>query len=464
MASIKERGEGYFIFGESLAASAHACLNKEIFRELFGNFTCTASNISISECDGTSFSVGECESLPLGEYEYSINVCESGVSVNAECERGLIHGFLALLELIEPLELEAGRVRLGIPVGKTWDAPDLKYRMVHLCFFPEQTPKEIEKYVRVCAMLKCTHIVLELWGTVRLDSLPELAWRDRSYSKDELRPIISLARDLGVEIIPMFNHWGHASQSRGRFGKHTVLDQNPRLAHLFNRTGWAWRIEDARVRELHRNIRAELSELFGDGEFFHIGCDEAIVVDDEKPYAQVVEYINEVAEELRAAGRRTLMWGDMLLLKSRFDKSARYECNVVSESIEKIMLDGLSKDIIIADWQYNATEHPFKTSEHLKNRGFSVIVAPYDESFANGACAVKTANELSLSGVLHTTWHTLWRGMRPLNLVLRRAWDKDYDWNDENIMYVGALVGKVSPARDFESAGWSREQIGTGIV
>jgi hypothetical protein len=128
------------------------------------------------------------------------------------------------------------------------------------------------------------------------------------------------------------------------------------------------------------------------------------------------------------------------------------------------MLDGLSRDIVIVDWQYNATEHPFKTSEHLKAHGFSVIVAPWDDGFANGACAVKTADELSIKGVMHTTWHTLHRGMRPLNLVLRRAWDKNYEWSDDNMMYIGALVGKCAPARGYENAGWSKKEIGTGIL
>lgn len=464
MSSVKERGEGYFIFGDSVSAVASACLNKEIFFELFNNFTCTASKMSLSECKSTSIVIGECDLLSTDGYEYAINVTGGGMSVNADTERGLIHGFLSLLELIEPQELDVGCERLAVPVQKIWDKPDTEYRMIHLCFFPEETPADIEKYLRVAAMLKCTHVVLELWGSVRLDSLPEIAWRDRSYSKDEIRPIIKLARDLGIEFIPMLNHWGHASQSRGRFGKHAILDQNPRLAHLFNRTGWAWKIEDARVRDLHRNIRLELMELFGEGEFFHIGCDEAIVTSDEKPYRDVVEYVNEVAGELASLGRRTLMWGDMILLKSRFDKAAKYECNLTDEKIEKLMLDGLSRDIVIVDWQYNATEHPFKTSEHLKDCGFEVMVAPWDDGFTNGACAVKTAQELSLLGVMHTTWHTRYRGMRPLNLVLRRAWDKDFEWSDDNMMYVGALVGKCAPAKDYESAGWSKQEIGTGIL
>ena len=147
MASKKEYGQGYFTFGDSVSATAHACLDKAIFFELFNNFSCTASVMRLSVCAETSFIIGECPVLSTDGYEYAINVTESGVSINAETERGLIHGFLSLLELIEPRELEIDREELAIPVGRIWDHPDLEYRMAHLCFFPEQTPAEIEKYV-----------------------------------------------------------------------------------------------------------------------------------------------------------------------------------------------------------------------------------------------------------------------------------------------------------------------------
>ena len=73
----------------------------------------------------------------------------------------------------------------------------------------------------------------------------------------------------------MFNHLGHASASRSSYGRHVVLDQNPRLATLFEPDGWTWCLSNPETLELLRAIRSELIELFGEGGFFHIGCDEA---------------------------------------------------------------------------------------------------------------------------------------------------------------------------------------------
>lgn len=126
----------------------------------------------------------------------------------------------------------------------------------------------------LCGTLKYTHIVLEFWGMYKYDCLKELSW-EQAFSKEEIRPLIQTANDLGMEIILMINHWGHASQCRQMYGKHTVLSQNPKLQYLFSDDGWRWNINTPKTKELLRKIRSELIELCGNGEYFMIGCDEA---------------------------------------------------------------------------------------------------------------------------------------------------------------------------------------------
>ncbi len=67
-----------------------------------------------------------------------------------------------------------------------------------------------------------------------------------------------MANELGIEIIPMFNHLGHASASRVMHGKHVVLDQNPKLQPLFSEDGWSWNLDNQNTVKLLRNIREEL--------------------------------------------------------------------------------------------------------------------------------------------------------------------------------------------------------------
>ncbi len=153
-------------------------------------------------------------------------------------------------------------------------------------------------------------------------ALPELHWADNSFTEQEIRSLLQLARDLGMEIIPMYNHWGHAPMSRGRVGKHTLLDQNPRRALLLEPDGWTWCLSNPDTHKLLRDIREELMELSGPGSYFHLGCDEA------SPFGScpkcrkldfigyIPEYIRGIADELERCGRRAIVWGDQYLERS----------------------------------------------------------------------------------------------------------------------------------------------------
>lgn len=149
--------------------------------------------------------------------------------------------------------------------------------MIHICVFPENDLYFIKKLIRLAVLCQYTHIVIEFWGMLRYDRLKELAW-PHAFTKAEAGELIRECRELGMEPVPMFNHLGHATGSRLCYGKHVVLDQNAKLEHLFTPDGWAWNIGSSEVAELLRGIRIELYELFGPGEYCHIGCDEAYYI------------------------------------------------------------------------------------------------------------------------------------------------------------------------------------------
>jgi hypothetical protein len=112
----------------------------------------------------------------------------------------------------------------------------------------------LKKCVRSCAIAKYSHIIFEFWGMLKFDCMKELSW-PFAYSKEEIKKIVSEANALGVEIIPMFNHLGHASACREINGKHVVLDQNPQMEYLFESYGWAWNLKRDDVRSLLSKVR-----------------------------------------------------------------------------------------------------------------------------------------------------------------------------------------------------------------
>jgi hypothetical protein len=159
-------------------------------------------------------------------------------------------------------------------------------------------------------------------------------------------------------------------------GKHVVLDQNPTLQTYFSDDGWCWDIRKPKVKELLRQIRGELIELCGDSKYFHIGCDEAYHFDfTEENMNALSGFINEISDELTAIGRRTIMWGDMLLYRhSHYNKDNRYACNAPSPEVETYFLKNLKKDIIIADWQYNSPVAPVETADVFAEAGFDCLL------------------------------------------------------------------------------------------
>ena len=453
--------EGSFTFSGNINAVAHSSLNKSIIKEFWHNFTFKSSTLNISESDELVFSVGNVKAVSLDGCDYSINIEKDGFCVYAENEQNLIHGFMTLLDRFVAVDRE-DLLAIEIDCCEIKDKPIIENRMVHFCIFPETGLWEVQRFVRFCAALKYTHVVLEFWGMLKLDCMSELSW-SHGYTKEQIKPIIKEANDLGLEIIPMFNHWGHASGSRVMHGKHVVLDQNPMLQTYFSEDGWCWDIKKPKVKKLLSQIRAELTEICGNGRYFHIGCDEAYNFELTKENMDFIcEYINEISDEMTSQNRRIIAWGDMFLYRHPYYNSTnKYACNAPSAEAEQYMLERLSRDVIIADWQYNPTEKPVETAEVFTKAGFDCLLCPWDKGLSQMRAISDTITEQSLMGLLHTTWHTLSKGMRFVTVAAIAGFESLGTRELRQMRGCTApLLRKVMPINgDYEKAGWSKRQI-----
>ena len=450
---------GRFLLPEVACALCHPCLEKGILQELWQNFSLGTSQLLLRKAEGFSFLLGEAEALPLGGEEYTINITPHGICLAAEGEQGLLRGFMTLLD-----RLEWGEEGAFASCCQIRDRGVLANRMVHLCIFPETQLWQVERFIRFAGALRYTHLVLEFWGMLRYDCMQELAW-PCAFTKEELRPLIALAKDLGLEVIPMFNHWGHATQSRVLHGKHVVLDQNPRLQEYFSPDGWCWDIRKEKVRQLLGQIRKELCDLCGPGGYFHIGCDEAYSFDLslEENRVAICRYINEVAEALRGEGRETILWGDMFLFHHpHYDESNRYTCSSPSAECEAQMLGMLDKRLILADWQYDVKHYPVETASVFAKAGFRCLLCPWDRGVAAVNACLQTAKRQGLFGVMHTTWHTLSAGMPYVLLSALQGLEEERSLRDPQARtHAAALLRRVYPSGGvYERAGFSERQVG----
>jgi hypothetical protein len=332
--------------------------------------------------------------------------------------------------------------------------------MAHFCIFASTKLYELARFIRFCGALKYTHVVLEFWGMLKYDCMKELGWK-HAFTKEQIRPIIEIANAFGMEIIPMFNHWGHASASRCMHGKHVVLNQNPSLQYLFNESGWCYNYASNKVKELLKKVRKELINLCGNGSYFHIGCDEAYGFNyTSEEIENITNFINEINSDLQSDNRKTIMWGDMLLSKQTYQDDNVYCVGAPTTSLANAIIEKLNKSIIIADWQYHAKNYPVQTCLTLKDAGFNVIVCPWDRGTLETYACIKTANEHNLSGVMHTTWHTLTSGMphvlRTAELVSGKP---KQSWHYYGIK-TASILRKAYPTSDYETAGYSAIDVG----
>jgi hypothetical protein len=256
----------------------------------------------------------------------------------------------------------------------------------------------------------------------------------------------------------------------GYAGKHTVLDQNLALEHLFypRSYGWVWNFKNEETKALLKAVRDELCELFGEGEYFHLGSDESGM---EFQPDELCNWLHEVQEDLSAKGRRGIIWGDMLLSKDFFPEEGKdprrpwtivYECNSDLE-YANALCEKLSKDIIVADWQYNVETAPWKSSVLLKNKGFDVICCPW-EVHENIPAAVSTAETEGCLGIMETTWNKLIVSPGIQNLIYAGlcSWGdpKFAGWFDEIGERAYNIYRRVAPdGKTYETSGWSEKQV-----
>ena len=450
---------GVFNIKSQEKALANKVLNTKTLKEFWHSFTYKTSSIEIEEVSEFIFKIGNAKKPNIMGNDYAINVESEGVYVIAKDGKSLIKGYITLLDLIIMRDKDC----VSINAIEFSETPRIKNLMVHYCVFPDTKLYEVERFIRLAGAVKYTHIILEFWGMIKLDALKELSWQ-HGYTKQQIKPLIKMANELGIEVIPMFNHWGHASACRVMHGKHVVLNQNPSLQYLFSSDGWCYNIESPAVKTLLKNIRNELIELCGDGEYFHVGCDEAYGFEFTNDSVNgFCNFINEIASELKLKNRKVIAWGDMFISKhAEFNAQNRYTANAPDLETETTILNNIDKSVIIADWQYDATSYPVESSEVVKKAGYRVVICPWDRGIKQTDACVETAVKKELFGIMHTTWHTLTSGMPHVVRTACLSLNENADGG-----YVKYATGTAEILRkafdscgDYEKSGWSPYEIG----
>ncbi|MBQ8508539.1 MAG: family 20 glycosylhydrolase [Clostridia bacterium] len=466
-ASFAEQEGEPFRFGAKVrilvpkSLSADVCGN---LARLWKRFSFDASTAEIAPVlDAWQIVVGNASPIDAGEY-YAIRVDGAGASVAAVSEKALIDGFNTLVQLITPECLDEGREALSITPADVCDKPSMGVRMIHLCVFPESRIATIEKAIHMAGFLKLTHVVLEFWGMLKYDCFPALGWK-QAFTKAQVKPLIDLAHSYGMEVIPMINHFGHATQSRIGMGRHTVLNENPRLQMYFEPDGWTWCTTNPDTYKLLSEIRAELMELCGDGSYFHLGFDEAYSFATcpecrkHDPAELLAGYINNLTADLAKDGRRPIIWHDELVRREAFRELTDefVEANGQNHGTDAA-LDLLDRRVIIADWNYSCKKgNP--TTPYFIGKGFDVLTCPWD-NLENIQCHANVARESGALGVMLTTWDHLPDFLNRLPIAAAQLWSGEIlPRVPAYLTETASILRKLYDTDEYVDMGWLNREV-----
>ena len=444
-----------FILTEKTIAHADARMNNQTVQTLWTQFCLGDGTLVVESGENNTFVIGDTTLPTLPENkEYALRIDENGAAIVGCDYGGLMRGFIALL-----MQIEADETQIYLHHTEALSEFTIRNRMIHICLFPEHDWYFIQKFVRLIGLCQYTHVVIEFWGMLQYDHLKEMGW-SCAFSKEHVRDLIREIRELGMEPIPMLNQLGHATACRLKYGKHVVLDQNPRLQHLFTPDGWAWNIESEKTYDLLAKLRGELYDLFGEGEYIHIGCDEAYYYNrnDELRRTKMVSYLSRITADVAAEGRRPMVWMDMMLENGIYPDCT---ANCKAEDV-KLLQSALHPDTVMVDWQYRCTTVPIPTAMSLKDSGHDVMGAPWTTKPANYRAWVKTIAENDLFGLMMTTWHTMKEELHGVLDCARMCGAAQFPWSRFSgpREETATLLRRVSyNGNTVETAGWSRWQI-----
>ncbi len=404
---------------------------------------------------------------------YRLFVGKDRISISSQGLSGVRYAMMTLRQLAIANRGTRELTHYIAPQATIEDAPLLKWRGLHLCWFPEMSVLEVERFIRMAAYLKFQYVILESWGVFRSDLFPWLGWSDGKMTKKEIRRLKVIADDLGVTLIPQVNVLGHASFSRGCTGKHSTLDMNSAYQPLFEPVmGWNWCLTNPEARKVLRLFIQEIHDAFGRPPYMHLGCDEATPPScpecvkgnyDDK----IIDHIRYMSEAIEEQGARAIIWHDMFLriADPRFPKDHR---NGSTEMVAKAA--ELPRSIVIADWNYRDAfpGGDYPSLKHFHDMGFDVLTCPWDsESGIDAQGRYAQANPWC--GFLGTTWHHATGGNLRTMFVhdahaswggnpraFRSPWDsrimtmlRHVQWDMENLDYESCGVDyyQVAPAK-----------------
>lgn len=242
----------------------------------------------------------------LGKEGYRIEIGDE-VTISAPWRSGLYYGTRTFLQMIRQ-----GGPNFELPKGTIIDKPAYRQRMLMLDVGRKPFPIPVIKdYIRIMAWYKMNELHLhfndEAFGNgysafrLQSDVFPNLAAKDLSYSKQEIRELQDFARERAITITPEFDMPGHSAAFSAAWPELAIPGQPNYL--------------DVRKPETAARLKKLLDEFIPlfDAPDFHIGTDEYRVKASSKEEKDELNkafftFVNEMGAYVRSKGKNARVW------------------------------------------------------------------------------------------------------------------------------------------------------------
>lgn len=264
-----------------------------------------------------------------------------------------------------------------------------------------ETTEMVKSFFDVCADAGMNMVVMYLEDRIKTECYP-YSHDKESYSKEEIKELVSYAEGLGLELVPVVSPIGHTE----RFMRHSELkplaELYKGLAGAFNKAGEEVYLATCPSRketlEFFDAYITEVAELFP-GRYFHIGFDEiwdmgfCDACKDKKLEELYLNAVVHFHDLLKGLGKETMIWDDMI------------------EEFPWI-IDKLPKDIVMCAWFYDyvgrypiarfSTGRSFDIFKQFEEKGFRYLACPWQRGSLDSLTTY--ASKYRPMGMFLTNW------------------------------------------------------------
>lgn len=308
----------------------------------------------------------------LGEEGFALDITPQRILVVGDAPAGVFYGMHHLADMAEAAD---GAVRFACQTAADW--PLLQRRGFHILAVSREGMPAIEKLLTdILPHRRVNALIFEINYNFRFRSHPEVS-SPTSFTLEDCRRVLQLARENHITIIPQLNCLGHqswAGEPLGLLKAYPHFDETHGMPEEFQRPRpHCWCPSNPQIMPVVLDMIDELIDAFEALEF-HCGMDETFYIGkcekcrDTPPselFARVARELHTHITEKR--GVQMLIWGDRLLDAGQFGYS-EWEGSANNTHDAATMIP---TDIIICDWHYG--ERPdFPSIPYLQKLGFRV--------------------------------------------------------------------------------------------